>query len=332
MKFLKNTDPRFHLVEARTGLFIGLAVLGLISIVAFVFWKQEIFRPSHRIYLLSESSQGIKEGMAARLSGFRIGKVSKVELEGENLVRVSLDVFSEYFHFLKTDSVATISSEGLIGDRFIELTTGTKSASQVGDDGVIHLSPEKSMNAMMESLRDEIKPALIDTREIIAYLNNPEGDMKVLLRNLKNVSQTVDQQLPNTFDETKATLANTDDLVAEIKKATVPLQQSLENIETLSARLKTDIPEITRKIDSALLTLDNAAAKADAAMAETEALARDLRSVVEESADDVPRLVRKGSDTVEKADQVMDSVRGMWPVRKGIPEEKETTLRPPGDE
>jgi phospholipid/cholesterol/gamma-HCH transport system substrate-binding protein len=126
MKFLRNTDPRFHLVETRARFFIFGAVAGFIGLVAFVIWKQEVFRSSRVINLIAASSQGVQKGMAARLSGFRIGKVGNVELEGENRVRVTLEVFSEYAHFLRADSMASIASESLIGDRFIDITAGTR--------------------------------------------------------------------------------------------------------------------------------------------------------------------------------------------------------------
>lgn len=158
MQFLKTTDPRFHLVETRARWFIFVAVVGILGLIGFVIWKQELFRPSLRIHLSASSSQGVHRGMAVRLSGFRIGKISSVELEKENRVRVDMDVFSEYAHFLRRNSVANVASESLLGDRFIEISAGTDQSGQLEKGDTLPLLPEKSMASLMENLKDEIHP------------------------------------------------------------------------------------------------------------------------------------------------------------------------------
>ena len=158
-------------------------------ILAFVIWKQEIFRPVKRVYVVSESSQGIQAGMAARLSGFRIGTVTDVELKGENDVRIALDVYSDYFHFLKSDSQASIDSDSLIGDDFIKLDTGSKNAEPLKPNGVIKLIPDESMSEMVKSLRDVIVPAVNDAAELLADLNDParEADLLDMLETIQHL-------------------------------------------------------------------------------------------------------------------------------------------------
>jgi phospholipid/cholesterol/gamma-HCH transport system substrate-binding protein len=196
MRYLKNTDLRFHLVEKRARWFIWLAVLAFLAIGAFVIWKQEYLRPTKEIQLEAGGSQGIKRGLAVRLSGFRIGKVSDVELVAEGRVRVGVDLFREYSRFVRKDSVATLTSESLIGDRFIEISGGSAKEPEIGEHESLELQPEKSLSTMMESLRDEIRPAVIDMRDMIAYMNAPDGDLKVTMRNVRAVADAMGKDLP----------------------------------------------------------------------------------------------------------------------------------------
>ncbi len=117
MRFLKNIDPKFHLFERRTGLFLGLALVGFLIILSFVMWRADMFKPVKQISLTSSSSQGIKEGMAVRLSGFRIGWVSKIKLEGGNDVEITLQIYEKHFDLLRVDSTARINSDSLIEPR-----------------------------------------------------------------------------------------------------------------------------------------------------------------------------------------------------------------------
>ena len=95
-RFLKNTDPRFHLVELRSGFFLGAILLMLLGAVGFGIWKQEWFRPAKHFRMTAETSEGLQTGMAVRLSGFRIGKVDAIELVGPGNVAVRVRVFDDF--------------------------------------------------------------------------------------------------------------------------------------------------------------------------------------------------------------------------------------------
>lgn len=317
MKFLRNTDPRFHLVETRARFFIFVAVAGFIGLVVFVVWKQEVFRSSRVIHLIAGSSQGIQKGMAARLSGFRIGKVSDVELEGENRVRVTLEVFSEYAHFLRADSKATIASESLIGDRFIDITAGSAGSAELKEGVTLPLAPEKSISTLMESLKDEIRPAVIDTREIIAFLNDPKGDFKTTLTNLRVTSDAMKTEMPRIMKDAQVTVHQGTELFTQLNKRDAELWNSLANFEQFSKRLSDDLAPVITKLTDAISTIQAAASKLDRSFAE--------------AGPELPRLLRKGTDTLRSADEVLTSIKGLWPVSQGVPKKKENLLRLPNE-
>lgn len=317
MKFLRNTDPRFHLVETRARFFIFLAVAGFLSLVAFVIWKQEIFRSSRHIDLIAASSQGVHKGMAARLSGFRIGKVGNVELEGENRVRVTLEVFSEYAHFLRADSKAAIASESLIGDRFIDVTAGTPSTPELKEGDTLPLSPEKSISTLVESLKDEIRPAVIETREIISFLNDPKGDFKVMLSGLRITADALKSEMPQIMKDIHQTTQQGTNLFTQLNKPDAELWKSLGHFEKLTRTLNEDLPPIVTRLGDGVSTLQGAVGKLDRA--------------ITESAPEVPKLIRKGSDTLRSADEVLNSIKGLWPVSQGVPKKKENLLRLPNE-
>jgi phospholipid/cholesterol/gamma-HCH transport system substrate-binding protein len=331
MQFLKNTDPRFHLVETRARFFIFIAFAGLVGLVAFVIWKQEIFRSSRRIDLMASSSQGIQRGMAARLSGFRIGKVGKVELEGENRVRVSLEVFSEYAHFLRGNSVATIASESLIGDRFIDITAGSASAPELKDGDTLPLSPEKSIGTLVESLKDEIRPAVVETREIISFLNDPKGDFKLTLGSLRVVSESLKSDVPKIMQDTQKAAQQGTELFTQLNRRDSGLWQSLENLDQLTRTLAGDFPPLLARLNESISTIQLAADSANQMLLKANAAVTKIDMAVKEAAPEIPRLLRKGTDTLRNADEVITSIKGLWPVSQGVPKKKENLLRLPNE-
>ena len=69
------------------------------------------------------SISGLKEGTTIELAGVVVGKVSKIELDAseyEAVVHLNIDKTVE----LTDDSIASIRTSGIIGDKFIKLTPG----------------------------------------------------------------------------------------------------------------------------------------------------------------------------------------------------------------
>ena len=69
------------------------------------------------------SISGLKEGAIIELAGVKVGKVSAIELDGGDYEAVvHLDISKQVR--LTDDSIASIRTAGIIGDRFIKLTPG----------------------------------------------------------------------------------------------------------------------------------------------------------------------------------------------------------------
>ena len=69
------------------------------------------------------SISGLKEGATVELAGVKVGKVSGIHLDnGEYEAVVEIDISNEVK--LQDDSIASIRTAGIIGDRYIKLTPG----------------------------------------------------------------------------------------------------------------------------------------------------------------------------------------------------------------
>lgn len=84
----------------------------------------ELFKKeSYDITASFTSISGLKEGAALELAGVVVGKVTKIELnEEEYEATVYMDVRKTIQ--LSDDSIASIRTSGIIGDKFIKLTPG----------------------------------------------------------------------------------------------------------------------------------------------------------------------------------------------------------------
>ena len=80
------------------------------------------------------SISGLKEGSTIELAGVVVGKVSQIELDAgeyEAVVHLNIDKTIE----LTDDSIASIRTSGIIGDKFIKLTPGGSDITlEAGDE------------------------------------------------------------------------------------------------------------------------------------------------------------------------------------------------------
>lgn len=81
-----------------------------------------------RIYAQFDSVSGLKEGARVEIAGVLVGKVEKISLNKDDMAEVELSIFPEVK--LQTDVIASIKTQGIIGDKFIKISPG-------GDDNYL---------------------------------------------------------------------------------------------------------------------------------------------------------------------------------------------------
>lgn len=325
-QFLKNTDPRFHLVEAQTRWTIRLLILFVAAVISLAVWKQEWLRNSRKVTFTTPTSEGIAPGIAVRLSGFRIGKVISVTLAGPGQVHVEAIVFEKYAAHLGSDSSAMLRSENLISDRFIELSPGSDPDTKPFTEGItIPLSSEPGIGAMVDAFREEIRPVITEATEIASYLNDPKADLKRSIAEIRKLTETLNRETEPTLSGAREAVAAVDEMVTSFTDPDAKLQLALKNIETLTATLDEKIPLLIKEADLAVVN-------ANALFTNADTFITDLQTLLDETAPDVPPMLSSGRDAVEKTDEMVDSVRSLWPLRKTLPPAGEKTLRPSHDQ
>lgn len=69
------------------------------------------------------SISGLKDGATVELAGVRIGRVSNIDLDNEDYEAIVEMTIDEGVR-LQEDTIASIRTQGIIGDRFIKLSPG----------------------------------------------------------------------------------------------------------------------------------------------------------------------------------------------------------------
>ncbi|HEY7392211.1 MAG TPA: MlaD family protein [Bryobacteraceae bacterium] len=109
--------------------FVTVAALSILSVLAFLLTGGTLFQPKSTLYLYIPDASGLASGSLVRVGGIDVGKVDSVVLSGLNqpdrVVKLTLQIQAQYLRSIPEGSYAQIETATAIGDKFINITRGT---------------------------------------------------------------------------------------------------------------------------------------------------------------------------------------------------------------
>src|SRR5262245_48301116 len=132
-------EGRERWLRYRVGIFVIVSVLAFVAVIYVLGARARLFEARYTIHADFTEVGGLREGATVRLAGVQIGRVTDVHLPPEpgGKVRVDLTIGRQFAERIRRDSVARIETQGLLGDRIVEITVGTASAPPVAPGEVI---------------------------------------------------------------------------------------------------------------------------------------------------------------------------------------------------
>ena len=125
--------------KLRVGTFVLVALVAGIGLVYALGARARLFEARYTVHADFTEVGGLNEGATVRLAGVQIGRVSRVNLPAEpgGKVRVDLSIAKQFENRVRKNSVARIETQGLLGDRIVELTVGTADAPATHNGDVV---------------------------------------------------------------------------------------------------------------------------------------------------------------------------------------------------
>ena len=125
--------------KLRVGMFVLAGLIALVGMVYLLGARARLFEPRYTIHADFTEVGGLAHGATVRLAGVQIGRVTDVRLPSDpgGRVRLDLTIAKQFSDRVRTDSVARIETQGLLGDKLVELTVGTAQAPPAAEGDVI---------------------------------------------------------------------------------------------------------------------------------------------------------------------------------------------------
>jgi phospholipid/cholesterol/gamma-HCH transport system substrate-binding protein len=167
--------------------------VGLITLVGFVLFlgaiffigkQKNLFGSVFRVQAVFGNVSGLKVGNNVRLGGINIGTVDDIQLLTDTSVKVVMVLQTGLKKYIKKDACATIGSEGLMGDRVVIISPGTKGLAEVDQNDLLESRAPVEMDQIMGSLKISADNVAIISNQFasVAYkINNGKGVLARLL-------------------------------------------------------------------------------------------------------------------------------------------------------
>lgn len=160
--------------QSRKEIMIGVFVMTGLVLVGLMFWilEESKFKKKYQVSAEFTYAGGIREGTPVHMAGKPIGQVRDVTFREDEqaqqvIVAVILEIEDQYS--IKKDSKLTVGSVGLLGEKILEFSLGTKAAGDVPKDGTARFSGVVPPG--LEDLQKTLDVAVNDVRGTIVKVN-----------------------------------------------------------------------------------------------------------------------------------------------------------------
>lgn len=168
----------------KLGAFIAVGIAILMLFIFYIGKNKNIFSSTITLVSLFEDVSGLAEGNNVRLSGIKVGTVTGIEIVNDSLVKVYTVVEKDAQKFIRADSKLSIGSDGLMGDKVINIIKGSPDTSIVKDGAVLaSVKPFDSAKLLASLQRTALNAEVISTEfaKMSRQLNSSKGAIGRLL-------------------------------------------------------------------------------------------------------------------------------------------------------
>lgn len=247
----KNTANHIKL-----GLFVVAGMTILIAGLYLIGSNRNLFGNTIRISSHFYNVNGLMPGNNVRYAGIDIGTVDKIRIENDSSVTVYMIIENRHRKFIKKNCIAAIGTDGLMGNRLVNINPGIEAAPPIEDGDVIgSLKPVESdeMVRTLNTTNENLAAITNDLRKFTSRLNKDRGILKFIedsmsaenirltLVNVRQASENASEMMKE-LNRLAMGLNTSEGLAGILLRDTVAANQlraTLDNLATLSDSLQT---------------------------------------------------------------------------------------------
>lgn len=175
----------------KVGIFVFAGVFFAMVIIFLLGSEKQFFKRQYQLVTYFKDISGLRVGAQVQLAGLNVGMVERIsfgEEVGDKRVQIRLSINKEFQERIRKDSLASISTQGLLGDKFISLSLGSPDQEMLKDGELLTSEETASLYSIAEkvgSVIEKVDKASQSINQILTEVNEGEGLLHTLIYETK---------------------------------------------------------------------------------------------------------------------------------------------------
>lgn len=203
------------------GIFVLVGLIFLIAGILAIGNIKSTFTQKMHVTAIFDNVNGLQTGNNVWFSGVKIGTVRTLNFYGKSQVKVELSIDEEIQEYIRKDAKVKISTDGLIGNKIVEIYGGSSLSEAVAEGDTLGVEKALSTEQMMATFQENNKNVLEIT-----------NDLKIISKKLSKGEGTIGKLLT---DET--VYDNITNSTSSLQKASGKAQQAMSSVENFTSKL-----------------------------------------------------------------------------------------------
>lgn len=272
------------------GIFVGACLL-LFGIGLFLIGSSnQLFTKSFHVFAEFSKITGIVNGGKVRVAGMDAGAVTKIEVPSDpgGKFRIYFRIVDKLHPLVRQDSVVTIQTDGLLGNKYLQVEAGSANVELAKDNSQIRSTEPFDWGDLMDEISNAVK-------QVNTILLGAKDQLMSSLEQIEGVATSANTILKDSTPQVKKILASADKIGANLNEIIDGVQQGQGTVGAIfkDEEMKASVK---RSVNSGEKIVEN--------FRETSASARKVVDKVEQS-DIVPEV----QNTVKELQQITKQIK-----------------------
>lgn len=203
---------------------LGAFVLSGLFVLILAFYligkNHNLFGSDFNIRVRFSNLNGLTVGNNVQFSGIQSGTVKKINMINDTTIEVTLSIDNKFTSYIHKNAVASIGTEGLMGNKIVNIVPSNLPSPQVIEDDLLIAQKKISTDEMLQTLSKTNNNVAVISEALKGTVLKVNGSTFMALLNDKNVSGNLLASLQNLNKASANAIKITngiDDLIVGIK-------------------------------------------------------------------------------------------------------------------
>lgn len=277
--------------KAVVGIFVA-GCLALFTVGLFLIGNSnQLFTRSFHVYAEFSKITGIVKGGKVRVAGMDAGTVTKIDVPSRPgaKFRVHFRIVDTLHPIVRADSNASIQTDGLLGNKYLEIDPGSPEEALAKADSMIASTEPLDWGDLMDEIRNAVK-------QVNGVLAGAKEQLTSTLSQIEGASRSANLLMQDARPQVKRILASADAVGEKLREIIDGVQQGKGTAGALFKDAELEA-SVKRSVEKAEQVVDN--------LRQTTASAKRIVAKVDDS-DIVPEVQR----AVTNLQQITSQVKG----------------------